>query len=42
MTEETGMEQSVERIIERNLLEVFNGRDADRRRAAILGPVDRR
>jgi hypothetical protein len=29
------MEQSVEKIIERNLLEVFNGRDADRRRAAI-------
>jgi hypothetical protein len=29
------MEQSVEKIIERNLLEVFNARDADRRRAAI-------
>ena len=29
------MEQSVEKIIERNLLEVFNGRDADSRRAAI-------
>ena len=29
------MEQSVEKIIERNLLEVFNGRDADGRRAAI-------
>ena len=29
------MEQSVEKIIERNLLEVFNGRDADRRRPAI-------
>ena len=29
------MEQSVEKIIERNLFEVFNGRDADRRRAAI-------
>jgi hypothetical protein len=29
------MEQSVEKIIERNLLEVFNGRDAASRRAAI-------
>jgi hypothetical protein len=29
------MEQSVEKIIGRNLLEVFNGRDADSRRAAI-------
>ena len=29
------MEQSVEKIIERNLSEVFNGRDADSRRAAI-------
>jgi len=29
------MEQSVEKIIERNLLEVFNGRDADSRREAI-------
>jgi hypothetical protein len=29
------MEQSVEKIIERNLLDVFNGRDADSRRAAI-------
>jgi hypothetical protein len=29
------MEQSVEKIIERNLLEVFNGRDAGSRRAAI-------
>ena len=29
------MEQSVEKIIERNLLEVFNARDADSRRAAI-------
>lgn len=29
------MEQSVERIIERNLLEVFNGRDADSRRTTI-------
>jgi hypothetical protein len=29
------MEQSAEKIIERNLLEVFNGRDADSRRAAI-------
>ena len=29
------MEQSVEKIIERNLLEVFNGRDADSRRPAI-------
>jgi len=29
------LEQSVERIIERNLLEVFNGRDADSRRATI-------
>jgi hypothetical protein len=29
------MEQSVEKIIERNLLEVFNERDADSRRAAI-------
>jgi hypothetical protein len=34
-TEENRMEQSVEKIIERNLLEVFNGRDADSRRAAI-------
>jgi hypothetical protein len=34
-TEENRMEQSVEKIIERNLLEVFNGRDADGRRAAI-------
>lgn len=29
------MEQSVERIIERNLLEIFNGREADSRRATI-------
>ena len=29
------MEQSVEKIIERNLLEVFSARDADSRRAAI-------
>jgi hypothetical protein len=29
------MEQSVEKIIERNLLEVFNGRHADSRPAAI-------
>ena len=29
------MEQLVEKIIERNLLEVFNGRDADSRRPAI-------
>jgi len=34
-TEENEMEQSVEKIIERNLSEVFNGRDADSRRAAI-------
>jgi hypothetical protein len=34
-TGESGMEQSVEKIIERNLLEVFNGRDAGSRRAAI-------
>jgi len=34
-TEENEMEQAVEKIIERNLLEVFNGRDADSRRAAI-------
>jgi hypothetical protein len=34
-TEEDEMEQSVEKIIERNLLEVFNARDADSRRAAI-------
>jgi hypothetical protein len=34
-TEENRMEQSVEKIIERNLLEVFNGRDADSRRAAL-------
>jgi hypothetical protein len=34
-TEENEMEQSVETIIERNLLEVFNARDADSRRAAI-------
>ena len=31
----TGWNQSVEKIIERNLLEVFNGRDADSRRAAL-------
>jgi hypothetical protein len=29
------MEQPVEKMIERNLLEVFNARDADSRRAAI-------
>ena len=29
------MEQSVEKIIERNMLEVFNERDADSRRATI-------
>ena len=29
------MEQPVEKVIERNLLEVFNGRDTDSRRAAI-------
>jgi hypothetical protein len=29
------MEQLVEKIMERNLLEVFNGRDADIRRSAI-------
>jgi hypothetical protein len=29
------MEQSVEKIIERNLLEVFNAREADSRRAAL-------
>jgi hypothetical protein len=34
-TEENEMEQSVETIIERNLLEVFNARDADSRRVAI-------
>jgi hypothetical protein len=34
-TEENEMEQSVEKIIERNLLEVFNAKDADSRRAAI-------
>src|SRR6266852_4441788 len=34
-TEENEMEQSVEKVIERNLLEVFNARDADSRRAAI-------
>jgi hypothetical protein len=34
-TEENEMEQSVEKIIERNLLEVFNARDADSRRAAL-------
>jgi hypothetical protein len=34
-TEENEMEQSVEKIIERNLLEVFNARDAGSRRAAI-------
>jgi hypothetical protein len=33
--QEISLEQSVERIIERNLLEVFNGRDADSRRATI-------
>ena len=31
---ENEMEQSVEKIIERNLLEVFNARDAGSRRAA--------
>jgi hypothetical protein len=35
------MEQSVEKIIERNLLEVFNGRDADSRRRAINELWDR-
>jgi hypothetical protein len=35
------MEQSVEMIIERNLLEVFNGRDADSRRAAIDELLDK-
>ena len=34
-TEENEMEQSVEKIIERNLLEVFNARNADSRRAAL-------
>ena len=34
-TGENGMEQSVEKMIERNLLEVFNGRDAGSRRTAI-------
>jgi hypothetical protein len=34
-TEKNEMEQSVEKIIERNLLEVFNASDADSRRAAI-------
>jgi hypothetical protein len=34
-TEENEMEQSVEKVIERNLLEVFNARDAHSRRAAI-------
>jgi hypothetical protein len=34
-TAENEMEQSVEKIIERNLLEVFNGRDSDSRRSAI-------
>jgi hypothetical protein len=34
-TEENEMEQSVEKIMERSLLEVFNARDADSRRAAI-------
>jgi hypothetical protein len=29
------MEQSVEKIIERNVLEVFNGRDATRQESAI-------
>ena len=33
--QENEMEQSVEKIIERNLLELFNARDADSRRAAI-------
>ena len=33
--QEISLEQSVERIIERNLLEVFNGRDAASRRATI-------
>jgi hypothetical protein len=40
-TEENGLEQAVEKIIERNLLEVFNRRDAESRRAAILGRMDR-
>jgi hypothetical protein len=35
------MEQSVGKIIEWNLLEVFNGRDADSRRAAIDEPLDK-
>ncbi len=34
-TGESRMEQSVEKIIERNMLEVFNGRDAGSRRTAI-------
>jgi hypothetical protein len=32
ITRKVEMEQSVEKIIERNLLEVFNARDADSRR----------
>jgi SnoaL-like domain len=40
-TEENEMEQSIEKIIERNLLEVFNARDADSRRAAIDGLWDK-
>jgi hypothetical protein len=34
-TEENEMEQSVEKIMEQKLLEVFNAKDADSRRAAI-------
>jgi hypothetical protein len=34
-TEENEMRQSVEKIIERNLLEVFYARDADSRRTAL-------
>lgn len=34
-TNETEMEQSVEKIIKRNLLEVFNAKDGDSRHAAM-------
>ena len=41
-TEENEMEQSVEKIIERNLLEVFNGRDTDSRRQPSISNMESR
>jgi len=38
-TEESEMEQSVEKIIEPNLLEVYNARDADACQTGIIGSV---